>query len=379
MLYEHAPRAVPFQIIGASIVVVAIWPETPALWLGLWWAVLTALTVYRLWFITRSKHTAADQQATAALQTHFCLGVAATGIVWGVGYLFFVTQVSIEHQAMLVMVLAGIAAGGLVASYGVKPHFFSFLLPALGAPAVYGLFDGARIQIWISVLMIVFIGALIASFLRYARAVHELIDTRLENSLLVESLSASNRELEESNEQLLELSSTDGLTQVANRRHFDSQLQREWGRAQRAENWLSYIMVDIDFFKPFNDHYGHLKGDDCLKEVAQALQGVLRRPGDFVGRYGGEEFAILSPDTPPEGALILAEKVRCVIEDLQIPHRGSPVAGHVSVSVGVTSAIPGAEGSVNDLIYTADRALYEAKHRGRNCIEVGQFVAGSSA
>lgn len=116
-----------------------------------------------------------------------------------------------------------------------------------------------------------------------------------------------------------------------------------------------------------------------MKEVAQALQGVLRRPGDFVGRYGGEEFAILSPDTPPKGALILAEKVRCVIEDLRIPHRGSPVAGHVSVSVGVTSAIPGAEGSVNDLIHTADRALYEAKHRGRNCIEVGQFVAGSSA
>lgn len=379
MLYEHAPRAIPFQIIGASIVAVAIWPETPAIWLGLWWIVLTGLTVYRLWYIARSKQLAIAQKATASLHANFCTGVAATGIVWGAGYLVFITQISIEHQAMLVMVLAGIAAGGLVASYGVKRHFFSFLLPALGAPAIYGLFDGARIQIWISVLMLVFIAALIASFLRYARAVYELIDTRLENSVLVESLSASNRELEESNEQLLELSSTDGLTQVANRRHFDSQLQREWGRAQRSGNWLSYIMVDIDFFKPFNDHYGHLKGDDCLKEVAQALQSVLRRPGDFVGRYGGEEFAILSPDTPPEGALLLAEKVRSVIEELQIPHRGSPVAGYVSVSVGVTSAKPGADGSVNDLIHTADRALYEAKHRGRNCIEVGEFVVGASA
>ena len=377
MLYQHAPRAIPFQIIGASIVVVALRAEISANWLSLWWLILTGLTVYRIWYVHRSKRLVDDQQTTVSLQIHF-LGVVATGLTWGAGYLFFISQSSIEHQAMLIMVLAGITAGGLVASYGVKHHFFGFLFPALGAPTLYGLYDGERIQIWISVLIIVFVIALIIGFLRYARAIHELIDTRLENSLLVESLSASNRELEQSNEQLLELSSTDGLTQVANRRHFDNQLQREWGRAQRSGNWLSYLMVDIDFFKPYNDHYGHLKGDDCLKEVAQALQGVLRRPGDFVGRYGGEEFAILSPDTPPEGAMILAQKVRAVIEELNIPHRGSPVSGHVSVSVGVTSTKPSATGSVNDLIHTADRGLYEAKHHGRNRVEVSQFVAGAA-
>ena len=359
--------------------VVAIWPQTPAVWLVGWWILLTALTAYRLWFVIQSNRDTGERYTTDSLQARFCLGVAATGVVWGAGYLFFATQISIEHQAVVLMVLAGITAGGLVASYGVKHHFFGFLFPALGAPTVFGLYDGEPTQIGISVLLIVFVVALTASFLRYARAVCELIDTRLENSVLVDSLSASNQELEQTNQQLLELSSTDGLTQVANRRHFDSQLQREWGRAQRSGNWLSYIMADIDFFKPYNDHYGHLKGDDCLKEVAQALQGVLRRPGDFVGRFGGEEFAILSPETPPEGARVLADKVRAVIEQLEIPHRGSPVSDHVSVSVGVTSTKPSATGSVNDLIYTADRALYEAKHHGRNCVVVGEFVSGSGA
>ena len=163
MLSEHAPQAIPFQIIGASIVVVAIWPQTPAVWLGLWWMLLTALIGYRLWFVMQSNKATGEPQITDSLQARFCLGVVATGVMWGIGYLFFATRISIE-QAMLLMVLAGITAGGLVASYGIKHHFFGFLLPALGAPTIYGLYDGERIQIWISVLFIVFVVALIVRF-----------------------------------------------------------------------------------------------------------------------------------------------------------------------------------------------------------------------
>ena len=123
MLYQHAPRAIPFQIIGASIVVVALRAEISANWLSLWWLILTGLTVYRIWYVHRSKRLVDDQQTTVSLQIHF-LGVVATGLTWGAGYLFFTSQSSIEHQAMLIMVLAGITAGGLVASYGVKHHFF---------------------------------------------------------------------------------------------------------------------------------------------------------------------------------------------------------------------------------------------------------------
>ena len=361
----------------ASIVVVVVAPHIPMVWLTVWWLLLSAATAYRFWYAKRSLETANAKQSTRSLSIHFCTGVAVTGIIWGLGFFVGAGHLSIEIRAMLVMVIAGIGAGGVIASYGIAHHFYGFMIPALGIPAVYGLFDGGRIQLWMSVLVIMFIVALLLTFLRYARAVRELIDTRLENAILVDTLTDSNRNLEQTNEQLLELSSTDGLTQIANRRHFDNQLQREWGRAQRSRSILSYLMVDLDFFKPYNDHYGHLKGDDCLKEVAQAMERVLRRPGDFVGRYGGEEFAIISPDTPLEGAKILAENVREIVASLKIPHAGSPASEHVTVSIGVSATVPTADTSVDDLIRAADEALYQAKRRGRNCVQIGDFVPGA--
>ena len=176
----------------------------------------------------------------------------------------------------------------------------------------------------------------------------------------------TNNELEAANMELARLATQDGLTGVANRRMLDETLEREWQRTRRAGTPLSLILIDIDYFKPFNDHYGHPSGDACLRKVAQTLAQTVKRPGDVVARYGGEEFAVLLPDTAPEGAMEIAERLRHTVADLNISHERSEVAPHVTLSIGVCTRVPGNESSIEELISGADRSLYQAKKAGRN-------------
>jgi two-component system chemotaxis family response regulator WspR len=179
-----------------------------------------------------------------------------------------------------------------------------------------------------------------------------------------------NNELARSNSELQRLSSMDGLTSLANRRQFDKTLETEWARAIRGGLPLSLIFADIDFFKRYNDHYGHQNGDDCLRQVAGALQKTIHRPADLVSRYGGEEFVMILPETTDEGALAVAEKVLATVAALKIPHANSEAAGHVTLSIGVATLCPKEGAQPQELIEMADKMLYRAKERGRNCIEV---------
>ncbi|MFO7599298.1 MAG: diguanylate cyclase [Candidatus Desulfacyla sp.] len=181
-------------------------------------------------------------------------------------------------------------------------------------------------------------------------------------------------ELKSKRDLLQRLSMTDGLTGIANRRRFDEVLMYEWKRGQRTQRGLSLIMIDIDFFKAFNDHYGHLQGDDCLKMVAETLSRLSMRFTDCLARYGGEEFALILTETPHGGAASLAEKMRTAVEARHIPHAGSPVSDWVTVSVGAASVIPSNDASPLSLIQCADKMLYAAKAGGRNRVEVSVVV-----
>ena len=169
---------------------------------------------------------------------------------------------------------------------------------------------------------------------------------------------------------LEELSMTDGLTGIANRYRFDAFLEREWRRAMRSQSPLSLILIDIDFFKAFNDSYGHLAGDDCLRRVAQSLSGAGRRPSDLVARYGGEEFAFLLSDTDAAGAAAVAFRIKQNMDGLSIPHPYSRVADHVTLSMGLATLIPTKGEASSDLIKLADELLYKAKANGRNQVRV---------
>lgn len=173
-------------------------------------------------------------------------------------------------------------------------------------------------------------------------------------------------------EQLSKLASLDSLTQMANRRRFDQHLTQEWQRMSRDQTPLSLILGDIDFFKAYNDTYGHPAGDQCLQQVAKAIDLAATRPGDLVARYGGEEFVVILPNTPPEGALQVAEEIQSNLRDLEIAHDHSRVGSYVTLSLGVASTIPSPETTSGMLIATADEALYEAKAAGRNKIHVAK-------
>lgn len=190
----------------------------------------------------------------------------------------------------------------------------------------------------------------------------ELLKQDIEERIKVE------QELAAANQSLRELSSMDGLSGIPNRRYFDEYYQKEWSRAVRNQTPLSVIMFDIDYFKGYNDSYGHQKGDDCLKQVARIIHDSLRRPGDFAARYGGEEFVVVLPETDLQGATQIARLIRQFIVDAAIPHNQSRISSFVTISGGVASIIPTLETPLESLIAYADKRLYEAKQNGRNRI-----------
>lgn len=165
---------------------------------------------------------------------------------------------------------------------------------------------------------------------------------------------------------LSSLSMTDGLTQIANRRYFNEFYNAEWRRACREEGSIGLIMMDIDYFKAFNDHYGHLQGDDCLTLVAQQLKSAVQRPRDFVARFGGEEFIVLLPSIQPEGVVVVAERLKQALDSLMIPHAYSSAGEFVSLSMGLAWCEPDSDFRPEQLIAAADEALYSAKDAGRN-------------
>ena len=172
--------------------------------------------------------------------------------------------------------------------------------------------------------------------------------------------------LRQTQEELKSLSYLDGLTGVANRRHFDEVLDREWRRARREKTPLGLIMIDLDLFKRFNDSQGHLAGDDCLRAVSRAIRGALKRPGDFVARYGGEEFVVLLPGTGLTPAGQVAEGVRSAVRALDLPHPEGGPSGRVTVSLGVAATDAGSPANPQALLDLADKALYRAKEAGRD-------------
>ncbi|WP_138505930.1 diguanylate cyclase domain-containing protein [Nostoc sp. PA-18-2419] len=174
------------------------------------------------------------------------------------------------------------------------------------------------------------------------------------------------QQLQDANEELQRLATLDGLTQIANRRRFNEYLESEWHRLKREKMPLSLILFDVDFFKPYNDTYGHLAGDDCLQKIANALLSTVKRPADLVARYGGEEFSIILPNTETKGAIHLAQAILQAVRDLAIPHAQSSVSDRVTISLGVVSTVPNCEISPQDLINAADKALYTAKQQGRD-------------
>ncbi len=194
------------------------------------------------------------------------------------------------------------------------------------------------------------------------------IQTHLTIRSLQRELQIQKMSLEKANEELKRLAIIDDLTQVANRRRLEDYLQKEWKRGVRERIPLSIILCDIDFFKQYNDTYGHVVGDECLQQVAQAINQAVKRPADLVARYGGEEFMVILPNTPLEGCLKVARDIQKSVQSFRITHEASTIDQYITLSIGIANTVPESFHQPITLIKAADTALYTAKQNGRNCI-----------
>ncbi len=201
------------------------------------------------------------------------------------------------------------------------------------------------------------------------------IDDQMRAEIQLQDLT---QQLQQANAELHRLATTDALTQVANRRHFDQMLAQEWAVAQRDQTPLALIICDVDYFKAYNDHYGHPAGDRCLQQIAQIMKASVHRPGDVLARYGGEEFVVLLPRTTTAGAIAVVTKIQDCLAEAALPHRGAPVAGHITLSFGLAGGVPQQGQPCDGLLATADTALYRSKLAGRNRYHVAEnHVAGN--
>lgn len=192
------------------------------------------------------------------------------------------------------------------------------------------------------------------------------------NAAIVKSRVSNHLELKHTRDQLKQQATVDTLTKISNRRRFDEYLLQSWRAMQRQADFLSVIMIDIDYFKPFNDCYGHAGGDTCLTKVATEMQKIIARPRDLLARYGGEEFVCILPATEQQGAEHIAETLRQAIESLAINHKKSCVSNVVTISLGVATIIPTPDQLLSNFMNTADHALYQAKEAGRNKVVLYQ-------
>jgi diguanylate cyclase (GGDEF)-like protein len=191
---------------------------------------------------------------------------------------------------------------------------------------------------------------------------------------IVKARVRNHMDLKKYKDRLEKIASEDVLTGLATRRRFEEVLQSEWRRCRRHEAPLSVAMMDIDYFKPYNDNYGHGAGDECLRKVGRALGKEIKRAADLVARYGGEEFVCVLPDTDLEGAMAFAHALRKAVLDLEIPHEHSQAANTVTMSIGISTFVPTEDREPFDLVRAADKKLYAAKQAGRNRVEGGQYT-----
>ncbi len=301
-------------------------------------------------------HNAARREALLALT----LVVTGASLPWIAGLSSHPNATHYQSGVTLVVLFGNIV---------LNQRFRSALVTSLALLVLYALSLGqvaampseVRFNNWLFCMAVVVI-SLIANF-RMDQDQRRAYQARLREQ-------ARNDELSHAVELLAKLSAEDALTRIANRREFDRRLGIEWGRARRDNQSLALILIDVDCFKNYNDHYGHPTGDACLQKITTALCAIPKRPADLVARFGGEEFVVLLPDTVIADAAALAERMRQAVADLQMPHATSRVSPGVTASFGVAALLPSTTAHAAELIAAADAALYRAKERGRNQVAV---------
>jgi diguanylate cyclase (GGDEF)-like protein len=341
-------------------------------WWGCWAlaGATTLVTMVRLshWhgFVQARRGEARVLRSPDAWALRYCIGICAIAALWAA------TVISVTfrfHDAELLMFVFLIQCGWLVGA-GVR-----------NAASPASILGQTLITVVPASICALFGTSSLVHLLAPAWCIFMVLSIKISRfySAQLLSLMETEQRLKAANEQLMTLSCTDGLTGLANRRAFDDRLAAEWAFSKRQGIDIAVVLVDVDHFKRYNDHYGHLAGDDCLRAIAGQLSGVVLRGSDLPARYGGEEFVVLLPGNGEKGAAEVAHRLCRAVYDANLPHQASAL-GRVTISVGVASMAPGVEDVPAMLMTRADQALYKAKLDGRNqvCVAAPALHGGAN-
>jgi len=361
-LFRHLIDNSAIPLIGSaigSLLVAIAHMDSPYRHLVLIWMVgLYGTIALRYWLIKRCRIRVEARGYNRSEAIRFARTTSLSGLAWGIGG-FFVLNASPLTMVVTITAIQAMIMGGALTLGAFLPAFFAFALPAIlpliGILALSGGAANVVLALYSAIFLILVMG--IAK--RLNTTLHQIWRLTFEKEDLV-------KEVTKAHDLQSALANTDGLTGIPNRRRFDEVLEQEYARLSRSEAPLSLVILDVDYFKAFNDTYGHVAGDECLKSIAKLFRNTLSRASDLAARYGGEEFAGILPDTDSVGAIRIAELIRTEVESLQICHASSPSADHVTVSLGVVTFNYSGRSTSTDMIAIADQCLYRAKSEGRN-------------
>ena len=381
-VYRKLPSSVWFSVAVTWAIVYVLWQSAEVSALLAWAATLTVFNIGRFAYALRRIRSADFLDNPQHEQRMMSLGLLLTGIGFAVGYVGFASGAPSVEQYAVVAINIGLCAGGAIVLIGCRLAFIAFTVPFISVVVATLLWnvvaEGDSLDGVIAIMLVLYVFGVLMYQTQAEKALLHNIRLRFEKDELLAhkdellaQLRTLNCELSADREAFLTASLTDGLTGLANRRHFDRTLSREWDRCRRDRMPFACIMLDIDHFKPFNDRYGHMAGDDCLRTVADIIATTVSRGGDFAARYGGEEFVVLLPGTDASGAKVLAERIRAMTEERAIAHAGGGANRVVTISAGIASLVPSERfATAQVLVDLADEALYQAKGRGRNRVVV---------
>ncbi len=344
-LYRSAATGIIANAILGMFLVWSLWSNIPQFIALIWMITNVVINFVRLLitYYALKLDLINEQSWKRWAITH----LVATGIsssLWGIAAFLFYIVGQIEFQVFYALIVVGMASAALPMIAIYFPSYVAYFLPSI--VPLMGIFiaEGDKLHIRMAVLVGFYI-------------ITMLITARLYYARILESTS--------SRIQLDLLAHVDALTGLPNRRAYDKQLDKEWRRIKRSRQPLSLLVIDVDFFKEYNDTFGHQAGDDCLIQIARSIEDVFRRSGDFVARLGGEEFVALVPGTESDAAAELAEQARQAVFNLGMPHP-NPDREYVTISIGLSTTIPDEFLNASELFESADQALYTAKDEGRN-------------
>ena len=368
------------HLVGVVATIILFWQYLPLSVILLWAAAFTILLLLRSLQMSNALVERRYQSHPRRVYWQLIIGAVLTGAIWSAIYIYAASRVPITMQYMFLLVIVMITAFSVGYSVIIREYFIAYVFASLWPIAWWSLvhYWEQSYNLLIGLLLLAFCALLVSVSDRVYKSFRNMISLNWERETMAQelgdlttSLRDRNRQLRDARRQLTDLANVDELTGLGNRRLINKVMQDEINRARRGSSSLAVILLDVDYFKNYNDNYGHPAGDVVLKRLADLMQRATSRAGEMVGRYGGEEFILVLPGASVQSAVRTAERLKDLVNSEGIAHEKSLICGFITVSQGVVSVMPDADLMPADIIKRADNALYKAKHEGRNriCID----------